>query len=271
MSTNVIFFSMKDANSKKLCEYIIQNGVGPAFKYANIDDPNVFKNRPQSIRSIPTIYIQETGQAYSGKNAFEFVKTIIVQKVQMQQMREQQQQQQQRPQMMQGQEMFEAPPGRQMPQNRQPQEMRQMPAQMMQAQDGRNGGLPAVNANQIQTAIQNKKDNGIGDLFQKEGITPFVGAEMCDGDQCYGFLENDSSIVGTYTFIGSDGNFVNAASARQGQQSQQRQQKQQREEFMPPGLRSAETKGNKSGMDMDRAFEQFTANRNSEFAPVRRF
>jgi hypothetical protein len=257
---------MKDANSKKLCEYIIQNGVGPAFKYANIDDPNVFRNRPQQIKSIPTIFIQETGQIYSGKNAFEFVKTIIIQKVQMQQMREQQQQQQ-RPQMMQSQEMFEAPP-RQMPQSRQPQEMRQMSAQEMM-QDGRNGGLPPVNANQIQSAIQNKKDNGIGDLFQKEGITPFVGAEMCDGDQCYGFLENDSSITGTYTFIGSDGNFVNSASATK--QGQQRPQRQQREEFVPPGLRSAETKGNKSGMDMDRAFEQFTANRNSEFMPVRRF
>lgn len=97
----ILFYSKKCQNCEKLAKYIVQTNSGNLFKYACIDDPNIRRNLPSTIKSVPSIFNPQNNETYSGISAFKLVEHYFASKVrpEMPQQQQQQQSQQQHPQL----------------------------------------------------------------------------------------------------------------------------------------------------------------------------
>jgi hypothetical protein len=79
MNKPVYFYSKKCDKCNNLSRIIVNGGIGPALMYACIDEPNVRRALPPFIRSVPSVYIQQTNQIFSGSSAFTMIENMIQQ------------------------------------------------------------------------------------------------------------------------------------------------------------------------------------------------
>lgn len=79
MNKPVYFYSKKCDKCNNLSRMVVNGGIGPALMYACIDDPNVRRALPPFIRSVPSLYIQQTNQTFSGSSAFTMIENMIQQ------------------------------------------------------------------------------------------------------------------------------------------------------------------------------------------------
>lgn len=77
----ILFYSKKCQNCEKLAKYIVQSNAGSLLKYVCIDDPNVRRNLPQGVRSVPTIFNPQSGETYSGTSAFKLIEQYFANQV----------------------------------------------------------------------------------------------------------------------------------------------------------------------------------------------
>jgi len=69
----ILFYSKKCQNCEKLAKYIVQSNAGNLLRYACIDDPNIRRNLPPGVKTVPTIFNPESGETYSGASAFKLI------------------------------------------------------------------------------------------------------------------------------------------------------------------------------------------------------
>jgi hypothetical protein len=69
----ILFYSKKCQNCEKLAKYIVQSNAGNLLKYACIDDPNVRRSLPPTVKTVPTIFNPQTNETYSGASAFKLI------------------------------------------------------------------------------------------------------------------------------------------------------------------------------------------------------
>jgi hypothetical protein len=69
----ILFYSKKCQNCEKLAKYIVQSNAGNLLRYACIDDPNIRRNLPPGVKTVPTILNPESGETYSGASAFKLI------------------------------------------------------------------------------------------------------------------------------------------------------------------------------------------------------
>jgi hypothetical protein len=289
----VLFFSFNDDNSKRLCEAIVKTGIGPAFKYANIDDRKIRENRPKNITKIPTILEPNSGRIFVGEDAFSLVKSII----------------QRKQGASQNQERFanaQPPQARQMApnsssgmatQNRMPQAIQprdnnpQMKTNMLQQPTQKSefnitnqpvdydSVIPQLSGGPAGTGVRSgkissgkSKSNMVGANVEGEEIAPFMPTEMCNGVGCYGFLDN-TEIHGGFYYLdnpdvngtGAQGSGAKSSSGLQYNPNIDTPSQQYPE--LPSNLQAVNAKVSKNGnVDMSRELERFTQQRTGDFS-----
>jgi hypothetical protein len=235
----ILFYSKKCQNCEKLAKYIVQSNAGNLLKYACIDDPNVRRNLPQGIRTVPTIFNPGSGETYSGASAFKLIEHYFASQVRK--------------------SMNEAQQSRETPQSRQSDEHPKLPARIPQ------NALP-----QQKQQKQQQDDD--------DDILPF-SSEMCSGEECYSFIGQENPLERNFEFLIPEQALkfsVDPMKPKTKQHPQQGNQRQQQGQpnFMelPKELQAVDIKKGKSGGDFQDKLERFQQERNSGMPqPLRRF
>lgn len=220
----ILFYSKKCQNCEKLAKYIVQSNAGAMLKYACIDDPNVRRNLPQGVRSVPTILNPSTGETYSGASAFKLIEQYFASQV--------------RRSMQEGQQRYS-----QQEQQRQPQQ--ELPSRIPQQQ------------RQQQKNVQEEDILPFSsEMCSGEECYSFIGQEN-PLERNFEFLNPDQAMK-----FSIDPMKKETQQRQQGQQGAQRQQGQQ-QIFMelPKELQPMDIKKGKSGGDFQDKFERFQQER----------
>jgi hypothetical protein len=261
-----LFFSFKCPNCKRLCQGIVNNGLGPMFKFANIDDPNVARARPREITKVPTIVDPTTSRLYVGDDAFEFVRAILRKKQQGSQQREQP-----REQFQNAPSAYDSGVGRNNQYQQSAQEtysITNKPVDYDMMPQLSSGG--PVSASAQKEGFSNSP-NMVGG--EADDIQPFMPSEMCNGTECYSFLDDKTEIHGGYYYLNERGESVQNQSQPRASALQYnpnvdvRAPSQSVQPQLPRQLQPMNSKSSKTGMDMAGAMEQMANQRKSD-APM---
>lgn len=266
----VLFFSFKDPNCKRLAEGIINGGVGPMFKFANIDDPNIARGRPQHITKIPSIYIPDSNKTFVGEDTFKFVQALIQKRQggQPQVQPQQRQQPQQRPQAHDSNPMMRQNMYNQQPEQKKTYQITNQPIDYESVMPRISGGPSGTGES------AGKTKEGFGNIMNggmKDGeIQGFMPSEMCNGTECYSFLDN-SDIHGGFYYLDDAKNANGASNASSSQKSNALQynpnvdSQQRQQSDLPRGLQAMNAKVSKNGgVDMSRELEKYTNQRTND-------
>jgi hypothetical protein len=237
----ILFYSKKCQNCEKLAKYIVQSNAGTLLKYVCIDEPNVRRNLPQNVRSVPTIFNPQTGETYSGTSAFKLIEHYFASQVRNSMQVNTQQQQ--------GNRQQQSGNGQQQLGNRQ---------QQLGGRQQQQIELPA----RIQQPKQPKQEK------EEEDILPF-SSEMCSGEECYSFIGQENPLERNFEFLNPNQAMKFSIDPMKVEESKGRQQPQQQQQsqpnFMelPRELQAMDIKKSKSGGDFQDKLERFQQERNT--------
>lgn len=231
----ILFYSKKCQNCEKLAKYIVQSNAGNLLRYACIDDPNIRRNLPPGVKTVPTIFNPESGETYSGASAFKLIEHYFATQVRK--------------------SMQEGPQNRNSPQSRQLVEHSKLPARIPQNAEAK-----------LQSQQKQQPDD--------DDILPF-SSEMCSGEECYSFIGQENPLERNFEFLNPDQALkfsVDPMKPKQQQGNQRQQQGQPNFMELPKELQSVDIKKGKSGGDFQDKLERFQQERNSGMPqPLRRF
>lgn len=230
MSKLVLFYSKKCKNCQNLGKLIQDNNLSEYFSFGCIDDPNVLKSLPPNVKSVPTIVNYATKEIFPGADSFKFINAVIAKRNQSQV------------------DVSKIRPS-----------MPNQPQPFGGMETGTNVGIPR----QIQQNPPNQQPKK-----KEEDILPF-SAEMCDGEECYSFLENANPIERNYFYIGDSPNSGQQPSTQNGRPQQQ----QQNPQFdLPSELQSKSIKKGKTDGNFDDLYTKYQNDRaNTIPKPIARF
>jgi hypothetical protein len=220
----ILFYSKKCQNCEKLAKYIVQSNAGAMLKYVCIDDPNVRRNLPQGVRSVPTIFNPQTGETYSGTSAFKLIEQYFANQVRK--------------------SMQDGQPG-------QPRQQQELPQQRQSQQE-----LPSRIPQQQRQVKKVQEEEDIlpfsSEMCSGEECYSFIGQEN-PLERNFEFLNPDQAMKFA----------VDPMKPQNDKKQQQVQQQQTQQNFMdlPKELQPVDIKKGKSGGDFQDKFERFQQER----------